>query len=218
MTKMYKHLTITHRSNSSLKNIASGELSMVEVSWVLSQVPTVKNSCLSGGRYRIDILPALELFTWDKYTDGGKKMWTFPSWVWGRDCPWCCQWLRILFILKLNLHPHFSLPVGVLGYVALTICFVTASGSTWYGFSSGYRYLFSLFRIWLRYDLCLIKCTHSKYRIGWVLTSECICVTTTIIKTEYFQHPKEFPHATLQSALSPTSHSRGQPRISFLSL
>lgn len=196
MTKMHKHLIITHRSNSSLKNIASGKLSMVEVSWVLSQVHTVKNSCLlSGGRYRIDILLALELFTWDKYIDGGKKMWTFPSWAWGRDCPWCCQWLRILFILKLNLHPHFSLPVGVLGYVALTICFVTASASTWYGFSSGCRYLFPLFRIWLRYDLCSIKCTRSKYRIWWVLTSECICVTTTTIKTEY--------SSTQKSSLTP---------------
>lgn len=142
------------------------------------------------------------------------KMWTFLSWAWGRDC----QWLRALFILKLNLHPHFSLPVGVLGYVALTIHFVTALASTWYGFSNGCRYLFLLFRLLLRCDLQLIKCTHSKYRTGWVLTNEYICVTAATIKTEYFCHPKKVPHATLQSAPSPTSHSPGQPLISFLSL
>ena len=193
---------------------------MVSAFWVLFQGPPAKNTCLlSGGRYCIDILLAVELFTWNMYTDGRKKMRIFPSWAWGRDCPWCCQWLRILFILTLNLHPHFSLPVGVLGYVALAVHFVTALASTCCGFSNGCRYLFPLFRLFFEVWFT-IKCTYSKYRIRWVLTSEYIYVTTTTIKTwNIFITQKGFL-MPLCSHPPPsfTSHSLGQPLISFLSL
>lgn len=48
-------------------------------SGVLSQVPTVKSSCLLGARCHIVFLLALELFTWDMFIAGGKEYGHFPA-------------------------------------------------------------------------------------------------------------------------------------------
>lgn len=153
---------------------------MTEDSWVLSQVPTAKISYFLGERCCKDILPALKLFTWDalvveKNVDISQlgmrerlllmlpdsEFFLLSNWIYTHTSDYLWVSLAVLLSQSILSHPQQVHDVDLF---------------------SGYRCLFPLFKTLLRYDLHLIKCTHSKYRVWRVLTNVYICVTSTTVK------------------------------------